>query len=162
MLMSSKYTLTVTPRIMFDQIFWPPDAKNWLIGKDPDAGKDWRQREKGTTEDEMVGCLHWLDRQEFEQTPGVGDGQGGLVCCSPWGCKESETTERLNWTELNGNILTLHGPVKLTHKINHQCHIASKWQSSVSQQWWIVSWQNSGFYLLFVPAPKLSIHILLN
>ena len=70
-----------------------------LIGKDPDAGKDWRQQENGTTEDEMVGWHHQLDGHEFEQTLGVGDGQGSLVCCSPWGCKESDTTEWLNWTE---------------------------------------------------------------
>ena len=81
-------------------ILWPPDAKNWLIGKDPDAGKDWRWEEKGTTEDETVGWHHPLDGHEFEQAPGAGDGQGGLVCCSPWGCKESDTTEQLNWTEL--------------------------------------------------------------
>ena len=81
-------------------MLWPPDAKNWLIGKDPDAGKDWRQEEKGTIEDEMVGWYHWLDGHESEQAPWVGDGQGGLACCSPWGCKESDTTERLNWTEL--------------------------------------------------------------
>ena len=79
--------------------FWPSDAKNWLIGKDPDAGKDWRQEEKGRTEDEMVGCYHWLDGHEFEQVPRVGDGQGSLACCSPWGCKESDTTEWLNWTD---------------------------------------------------------------
>ena len=66
------------------QILWPPDAKSWLIWKNPDAGKDWRQEEKGTTEDEMVGWHHWLNGHEFEQTPGVGDGQGGLACCSPW------------------------------------------------------------------------------
>ena len=84
-------------------ILWPPDAKNWLIGKDPDAGKDWSQKEKGMTEDEMVGWHHWLDGHEFEQAPGVGDGQGGLSCCSPWGCKESNITEWLNWTELNNN-----------------------------------------------------------
>ena len=65
-------------------MLWPPDAKNWLIGKDPDAGEDWR-REKRTTEDEMVGWHHQLDGYEFEQAPGVGDGQGSLVCCSPWG-----------------------------------------------------------------------------
>ena len=76
---------------------WPPDVKNWLNGKDPDAGKDWRQEEKGTTEDEMVGCHHRLDGHEFEQALGVGDGQGDLVCCSPWGHKESDTTEGLNW-----------------------------------------------------------------
>ena len=80
-------------------ILWPPDVKSWLICKDPDAGKDWRQ-EKGKTEDEMVGCHHWLDGHEFEQAPGFGDGQGSLACCSPWGCKELYTTERLNWTAL--------------------------------------------------------------
>ena len=78
-------------------IVWPPDAKNWVIGKDPDAGKDWRQEEKGTTENEMVGWHHWLDGHEFEQALGVGDDQGGLVCCSPWGLKELDTTEWLNW-----------------------------------------------------------------
>ena len=84
-------------------VLWPPDAKNWLIGKDPVAGKDWRQEQKGMTEDEMVGWHHWLDGHEFEQALGVGDGQGGLVCCSPWGCKESDTTERLSWTELSAS-----------------------------------------------------------
>ena len=79
-------------------ILRPPDSKNWLIGKDPDAGKDWRQEEKGTTEDEMVEWHHWLDGQEFKWAPGVGDGQGRLVCCSPWGCKELDMTERLNWS----------------------------------------------------------------
>ena len=76
-------------------ILWPPDVKSWLIGKDPDAGKDWRWEEKGKTEDEMVGWHHWLSGHEFEWTPGVGDGQGGLACCPPWGCKELDTTERL-------------------------------------------------------------------
>ena len=80
-------------------ILWPPDAKNWLLGKDPDAGRDWRQEEKGTTEDEMVGWHHWLNGHVFGWTPGVGDGQGGLVCCGSWGHKESDTTEQLNWTE---------------------------------------------------------------
>jgi len=82
-------------------VLWPPDAKNWLIGKDPDAGKDLRQEEKERTEDEMTWWHHWLDGHEFEQTPGVGDGQGGLECCSPWGRKESDMTEQLNWTELS-------------------------------------------------------------
>ena len=68
-------------------ILWPPDVKNRMIGKDPDGGKDWRQEEKGTMEDKMVGQHHQRDRHEFEWTPGVGDGQGGLVCCSPWGCR---------------------------------------------------------------------------
>ena len=80
-------------------ILWPPDAKNWLIGKDPDAGKDWRREEKGTTEDEMIGWLHQLNGHEFEQVPGIGDGQGSLASCSPGGHKESDTTEWLNWTE---------------------------------------------------------------
>ena len=83
-------------------ILWPPDAKSWLIWKDPDAGKDWGQEEKGTTEDEMVGWLHQFNGHGFGWTPGVGDGQGGLVCCSPWGCKESDTTEQLNWTGVKG------------------------------------------------------------
>ena len=82
-------------------ILWPPDAKNWLIGKDPDFGKGWRWEGKGTTEDEMVGWHHWLDGHESEQALGAGDRQGGLACCSPWGCKKSDTTERLNWNVLN-------------------------------------------------------------
>ena len=77
-------------------ILWPPDVKNWLIGKDPDAGKDWRQEKKGTTEDEMVGWHHQLDGHEFEKALGVDDGQGSLACCSPWGHKESDTIEQLN------------------------------------------------------------------
>ena len=80
-------------------ILWPPDAKNWLIGKDPDGGNNWRQEEKGTTEDEMVGWHHRLDDHEFEQAPGVGEGQGNLVCRSPWGGQESDMTEQLNWPE---------------------------------------------------------------
>ena len=82
-------------------ILWLPDAKNWLIGKDPDAGKDWSQEEKGTTGDEMIGWHHQLNGHEFEQALEVGDGQGSLVSWSPWGLKESDTTERLNWTELH-------------------------------------------------------------
>ena len=81
-------------------ILWPSHANSWLIGKDADAGRVWGQEEKGTTEDEMAGWHHWLDRRESEWTPGVGDGQGGLACCSSWGCKESDTTEPLNWTEI--------------------------------------------------------------
>ena len=77
-------------------ILCPPDVKNWLIWKDPDAGKDWGQEEKGMTEDEMVGWHHWLDRHEFDQALGVGNGQGSLACCSQWGLKESDTTEQLN------------------------------------------------------------------
>ena len=84
-------------------ILWPPDVKNWLIGRDPYAGKDWRQEEKGTTEGEMVGWHHRLDGHVFEQTSGVGDGQGSLACCSPWGRKESVMTEWLKWTDNNKN-----------------------------------------------------------
>ena len=82
-------------------ILWPPDLKKWLIGKDPDAGKDWTQKEKGMTEDEMVRWHHWLNGHEFEQAPGVGDGQGSLSCYSPRGCKESDMTEWLDWTDLD-------------------------------------------------------------
>ena len=75
--------------------------KSWFTGKDPDAGRDLGQEEKGTAENEMAGWHHRLDGHEFEWTPWVGDGQGGLACCDSWGCKELDTTERLNWTELN-------------------------------------------------------------
>ena len=82
-------------------ILWPPDTKNWLIGKDCDVGKVWRQEEKGVTEYEMVGWHHGLDRLESEQIPGVGDGQESLARCSLWGLKESDKNEQLNWTELS-------------------------------------------------------------
>ena len=81
------------------QILWPPDAKNWLTGKDPDAGKDRGQEEKGITEDEMAGWHYRLNGHGFGWTPEVGDGQGGLACCNSWGRKESDMTEQLNWTE---------------------------------------------------------------
>ena len=115
-------------------IFWPPDTKNWLIGKDSDAGQDWRQEEKGTTEDEMIGRHYWLDGHEFEQALGVGDGQGGLACCSPWGHKELNTTEWLKnsleaevhdrWGRLGGlPVSSLHGapapPVKSHSNFTH-------------------------------------------
>ena len=80
-------------------VLWPPHAKSWLFGKDSDAGRDLGQEEKGTTENEMAGWYHWLDGHESEWTSGVGDGQGGLACCDSQGRKESDTTERLNWTE---------------------------------------------------------------
>ena len=82
------------------QSFFPPHVKSWLIGKDSDARRDWEQEEKGTTEDEMAGWHHWLDGRESEWTLGVGDGQGGLACCDSWSCKESDTTERLIWSDL--------------------------------------------------------------
>ena len=81
-------------------ILWQADVKSWLIWKDPDFGKDWRWEEKGMTEDEMVGWHHRLDGHEFEQVPGVSDGQGSLVCCSPWDHKESDMTEWLNWNSV--------------------------------------------------------------
>ena len=87
-------------------MLWPPDAKSWLIWKDPDAGKDWRQEEKGMTEDEMVGWHHQLSGHGFGWTLGVADGQEGLACCNSWGCKESDTTEQLNWADVS--IIWLH------------------------------------------------------
>ena len=84
-------------------ILRPPDAESWLTGKDPDARKDWRQEEKGMTEDEMFGWHHWLNGHEFEWALGIGDGQGTLACCSPWGCKELDMSEQLNW-DLNWNM----------------------------------------------------------
>ena len=91
---------------------WPPDTKKWLNGKDPDAGKDWRQEEKGTTEDKMLGWHHWLNGHEFEQALRVDYRQGSPACCSPWGCKMSDTTEWLNWylkmknlKKWNGNFI---------------------------------------------------------
>ena len=80
-------------------MLWPPDGKNWLIVKDPDGGKVWRQEEKGMTQDEMVGWHHWFNGHEFGETPEVGDGQGGLACCGSWGHKELDMTEWLKWTD---------------------------------------------------------------
>ena len=84
-------------------VLWPPHVKSWLIGKDSDAGRGWGQEEKGTTEDEMAGWHHGLNGPEVEWTPGIGDGQGVLACCNSWGHKESDMTERLNWTEPLGH-----------------------------------------------------------
>ena len=86
-------------------VLWTPHVKSWLIGKDSDAGWDWGQEEKWTAEDEMARCHHWLYWHESEWTPGVGDGQGGLACCSSWGHKEPDMTEWLNWTELKNNLM---------------------------------------------------------
>ena len=106
-------------------ILWPPDVKNWLIGKDPVAGQDWRQKEKGTTEDEMVGWHHWFDRHEFEQASKVGDGQGSLVYCGPWGWQESDMNEQLNLTELNLNILWHCPSLKLEWKLTFFSPVAT-------------------------------------
>ena len=108
--------------------------KSWLIiriilfywrltGKDPDAGKDWRQEEKGTTDDEMVGWHHWLEGHEFEQALGVGDGQQSLVCCSPWGCKELDMTERLKWTEKSQSLKL---PLLFTNEMTNTTCVALK------------------------------------
>ena len=94
-------------------VLWPPHAKSWFIGKDSDAGRDWGQEEKGTTEDEMAGWHHWLDGRESGWTPGAGDGQGGLACCDSSRRKESDMTERLNWTELNWQYFVLSKPLLL-------------------------------------------------
>ena len=99
-------------------ILWPSDAKRWLNGKDPDAGKDWR-REKGMTEDEMVGWYYWLNVHEFEQTLGDGKGQGSLACCIPWGCKESHATEWLKqwmWNFRRPGIKTVSLALALTNR----------------------------------------------
>ena len=104
---------------------WPPYAKNWLTGKDPDAGKDWRQEDKEMTEDEMVRWHHQLDGYEFEQAPGVGDGQGSLVCFNPWGHKELDMTEWLNWTDPNRGYFNFINLILL--------HFALLWASLVAQ-----------------------------
>ena len=100
-------------------ILWPPDAKCWFIGKDPDAVKDWREQKKGTTEDEMVGWHHWLNEHEFEQAPEVGDGLGSLACCSPRGDKESDVTEQLNWTAKNDTKKEAENRSRLTDRENN-------------------------------------------
>ena len=97
-------------------ILWPPHAKSWLIGKDSDAGRDWGQEEKGTTEDEMAGWHHGLDGRESEWILGDGDGQGGLACLGSWGGKESDTTVQLNWTQLMQ--LYLNGIRQLAFSLN--------------------------------------------
>ena len=89
-------------------VLWPPHVKSWLIGKDSDSRRDWGQEEKGTTEDEMAGWHPWLDGRESQWTPGDGDGQGVLACCDSWGRRESDTTERLNWTEQKVEANKLH------------------------------------------------------
>ena len=106
-LIKAKYIKYLHLIYKFYKIFICSYVKNWLIEKDSDAGKDWRLEEKGTTEDEIVGWHHWLDGHEFEQAPGIGDGQGSLACCSH-GVAELETTEWLNWTELIVHIYKLH------------------------------------------------------
>ena len=122
-------------------ILWPPDAKSWPIGKDPGAGKDWGQEEKGTTKDEMVGWHHRLDGQGFGWTPGVGDGQGGLLCCGSWGHKELDTTEQLNWTDLL-TASSVPGAVlgnRVTHIYKSPCQtLESSWIRGREGQWVLI------------------------
>jgi len=131
---------------------WPPDAKSWLTGKDLDAGQDWRQEEKGMTEDELVGWHHRLNGHEFEQAPGVGDWQGSLACCSPWGHKESDSTERLN----NNSVWTVTPLPHLMSDIDSQANLSQNQtlRLNICQ----ASWLCSSFFLKvesISPARKL-------
>ena len=134
-------------------ILWTPDVKSWLIWKDPDAGKDWRQEEKGTTEDEMVGRHHRLDGHEFEQAPGVDDGQRSLLCCSPWGSKEPDTTERLNWTELKRVEAELFCCVIISSGLKEKNVFCER---NVKKNFCPFSWRTSDPYLLFESPRPLS------
>ena len=116
-------------------VLWPPHAKSWLIGKDSDAGWDWRQEEKGTTEDEMAGWYHRLDGHKFEWTPGVGDRQGGLACCSSWGHKDLDTTERLNWTELNRGLDVINPKSKLVMVFGMWLHWKDAFSADAELYW---------------------------
>ena len=121
-------------------VLWPPHVKSWLIGKDSDAGRDWGQEQKGMTEDEMAGWHHGLDGREFEWTPGVGDGQGGLACCISWGCKESDMTEWLNWTELNET--DSHEIWKVVEKKLGFSGGSAVMQEMEEMQFWSLGWED--------------------
>ena len=127
-------------------ILWLSDAKNWLLGKDPDAGKNWKQEEKGMSEDEIIGWHHWLEGHEFEQALGIGDGQGSLVSCSPRGHKESDMTE-LNWTEPEVNQKTCNdrnitnrqtGKEPWTWVRRHSYQISEP--IAIHYRWWLQPW----------------------
>ena len=105
-------------------VLWPPHSKSWLIGKDSEAGRDWGQEEKGTTEEEMAGWHHRVDGCEFEWTSGVDDGQGGLACCDSWGCKELDMTEQLNWTECHSGMRLIIQP-----REDKQCLLKGCWKA---------------------------------
>ena len=117
-------------------ILWPSHAKNWLIWKDADAGKNWRQEEKGMTENEMVVWHHWLNRHGFGLTPGVGDGQGGMPCWGSWGCKESDMIEWLNWTELN--CIWQWGASLVVQMVKNPSAMWETWAWSLG---WKISWR---------------------
>ena len=110
-------------------VLWPPHVKSWLIGKYFDAGRDWGQEEKGTTEDEMAGWHHWLDGCESEWILGVGDGQRGLACCDSWGRKELDMTEQLNWTKYHGQVVEVHS--------NHASVEHESWAEAIYSWNWI-------------------------
>ena len=136
-------------------ILWPPDARNWLTGKDPDAGKDWRQ-EKWATEDKMVGCHHQLNRNEFKQTPGDSEGQGNLVCCSPWGHEELDMTEQVN-NNKKSKICTL-----VYHKTNLDS--CSSFHTKVTlehNEKWRVYWCMFPREFIWHRLPRLWIHLIL-
>ena len=128
-------------------VLWPPDVKNWLIGKYPDAGKDWRQEEKGRTE---VGWHHPFYGHEFEQASGVGDGQGSLACRSPWHHKESDTTELLNWTDCQYS----------SECTAHYClvHLATSWKINMKWTTRIDSLQKICLGIFFLSLCMLSIY----
>ena len=136
-------------------VFWPPHEKSWLIGKDSDAGSDWGQEEKGTTEDEMTGWHHWLDGRQYEWTLGVGDGQGGLACCDSWGRKESGTTEQLNWTDTRFMVnvwFFLFLEKDISRGLNSVLHLlaCSFWQNFLVLHTTLVVWTLS--YLSFLSS----------
>ena len=127
-------------------VLWPPHAKSWLIGKDSDAGRNWGQEEKGMTEDEMAGWHHRLNERGFGWTPGVGDGQGGLACCNSWGRKESDTTEKLNWTELMAQTVKNLPAMQETQKF-HPWVRKILWRSNFKVYNFLKMWQDSGGFL---------------
>ena len=122
-------------------ILWSPDVKSWLIGKDPDVGRDWEQEEKGTTEDEMAGWHHWLDGYGFVWTPEVGDGQGGLVFCDSWGRKESDMTEPLIWAELKDPLHHYPPPSYVKCKPAGQSWLPGSNSSYQGQRWSGGGWE---------------------
>ena len=143
----------------------PSHAKSWLIGKDSDDGRDWGQEEKGKTEDTMAGWHHWLDGHEFEWTLGVGDGQGGLACCDSWGHKQSDTIERLNWTELNWCIwlwnalkarLKLYSTIlKISQVTYYSKVLMTAICLSICQQFWKTQqWPQDWKRSVLIPIPK--------